>query len=95
MIESISIYELKKLNNINLIDIRSIEKYNNRHIPGSINIPLEKILTSYNKYLNKNEKYYIYCQKGIQSRKLCQILKNNGFNVINVTGGYEAWVLSE
>ena len=95
MIESISIYELKKLNNINLIDIRSIEKYNNRHIPGSINIPLEKMLTSYNKYLDKNKKYYIYCQKGIQSRKLCQILKNNGFNVINVTGGYEAWVLSE
>ena len=95
MIESISIYELKKLNNINLIDIRSIEKYNNRHIPGSINIPLEKMLTSYNKYLDKNKKYYIYCQKGIQSRKLCQILKNNGFNVINITGGYEAWVLSE
>ena len=95
MIESISIYELKKLNNINLIDIRSIEKYNNRHIPESINIPLEKMLTSYNKYLDKNKKYYIYCQKGIQSRKLCQILKNNGFNAINVTGGYEAWVLSE
>ena len=95
MIESISIYELKNLNNINLIDIRSIEKYNNRHIPESINIPLEKMLTSYNKYLDKNKKYYIYCQKGIQSRKLCQILKNNGFNVINVTGGYEAWVLSE
>ena len=95
MIESISVYELKKLNNINLIDIRSIEKYNNRHIPGSVNIPLEKMLTSYNKYLDKNKKYYIYCQKGIQSRKLCQILKNNGFNVINITGGYEAWVLSE
>lgn len=95
MVESISVYELKKLNNINLIDIRSIEKYNSRHIPGSLNIPLEKMLTSYNKYLDKNKKYYIYCQKGIQSRKLCQILKNNGFNVINITGGYEAWVLSE
>jgi len=95
MVESIFVYELKKLNNINLIDIRNIEKYNNRHIPGSVNIPLEKMLTSYNKYLDKNKKYYIYCQKGIQSRKLCQILKNNGFNVINITGGYEAWVLSE
>ena len=95
MVESISVYELKNLNNINLIDIRSIEKYKNRHITGAINIPLEKMLTNYNKYLDKNKKYYIYCQKGIQSRKLCQILKNNGFNVINITGGYEAWVLSE
>jgi rhodanese-related sulfurtransferase len=95
MVESISVYELKKLNNINIIDIRSIEKYNSRHIPNSMNISYEKILTSYNKYLDKNKEYYIYCQKGIQSRKLCQILKNNGFNVINITGGYEAWVLSE
>lgn len=95
MVESISVYELKKLNNINLIDIRSIEKYNNRHIPSSFNIPLEKMLIGYNKYLDKHKKYYIYCQKGIQSRKLCQILKNNGYNVVNIIGGYEAWVLSE
>ena len=95
MIESISIYELKKLNNINLIDIRSIEKYNNNHIPNAINIPLNNLLINFNKYLNKNEKYYIYCQRGIQSRKLCQILNNMGYSTINVTGGYEAWVLSE
>ena len=95
MIESISIYELKKLKNINIIDIRSIEKYNNRHIPGAINIQLDKMLINFNKYLNKSNKYYIYCQMGVQSRKLCQILKNNGFNVVNILGGYEAWVLSE
>ena len=95
MVESISVYELKKLNNINIIDIRSREKYNNRHMNSAINIPLEWLLINFNKYLDRNKKYYIYCQKGIQSRKLCQILKNNGFNVINITGGYESWVLSE
>lgn len=95
MIDSIFVYELKQLKNINIIDIRSIQKYNNRHIDGAINIPLEKLLINYNKYLDKNKKYYIYCQKGIQSRKLCQILKNNGFAVVNILGGYEAWVLNE
>jgi len=95
MIESISVYELKKLNNINIIDIRGVEKYNNRHIEGSINIPLSQLLINFNKYLDKNKKYYIYCQKGIQSRKICQILKKYGFNVVNIQGGYEAWVLSE
>ncbi len=95
MINSISVSELKKLNNINLIDIRSIEKYNSRHILNAINIPMEQLLINSNKYLNKNEKYYIYCQKGMQSRKLCQILQNNGYNVVNVTGGYEAWILNE
>ena len=95
MVESISIYKLKKLQNITIIDIRSIEKYNNRHIPGAINIPLDKLLINFNKHLSKSNKYYIYCQMGVQSRKMCQILKNSGFDVVNIEGGYEAWVLSE
>lgn len=95
MIDNISILELKKLKNINIIDIRNIEKYNNGHIDNSINIPLNNLLINFNKYLYKDKRYYIYCQMGVQSRKLCKILKNNGFDVVNITGGYEAWVLSK
>lgn len=95
MFESISVSDLKKLNYTNLIDIRSIEKYNSKHILNAVNIPLEQLLIRPQKYLLKGEKYYIYCQKGIQSRKLCQILINSGYNVVNVSGGYEAWILNE
>lgn len=95
MFESISVIELKKLNNPNIIDIRSIEKYNNKHIMNAINIPLEQLLIRPEKYLRKDIKYYIYCRKGIQSRKLCNILYNNGYDVVNITGGYEAWILNE
>lgn len=95
MIKSVSISEIKNLNNINLIDIRSNTSYNNGHIKNASNIALNELLIKPDKYLNKNEIYYIYCQKGMQSRKLCQILLNQNYNVINITGGYEAWVLSE
>lgn len=95
MFENISVTELKQLNNLNLIDIRSIEKYNYKHIMNAINIPLEQLLIRPEKYLRKGEKYYIYCQKGIQSRKLCQMLINKGYVVVNVTGGYESWILNE
>ncbi len=95
MVENISIQELKKLGNVDIIDIRSIERYNNGHIKNAINITLNQMLMNFNRYLNKNTKYYIYCQMGIQSRKMCQILKNNGFNVVNILGGYEAWILNE
>jgi len=95
MFKSIKVDELKKLNNINIIDIRSREKYNNKHIINAINIPLEQLLIRPEKYLTKVEKYYIYCQKGIQSRRLCQILTNNGYNVVNISGGYESWILNE
>ena len=95
MFESISVTDLKKLSNPNLIDIRSIEKYNNKHIMNAINIPLDQLLIKPEKYLMREKEYYIYCQKGIQSRKLCHILTNNGYNVVNVSGGYESWILNE
>ena len=95
MIENISVNELKKLNNANIIDIRSIEKYNNGYILNAKNISMEQLIVYPHKYLNKNQKYYIYCQKGIQSRKLCQILKKSGFYVIDISGGYEEWMINE
>lgn len=94
MFESISVNTLKDLHNINLIDIRSIEKYNDNHILNAKNIPLQELLIRPEKYLNRNDKYYIYCQKGVQSRKLCQMLSRN-YNVVNVTGGYESWILNQ
>ena len=93
MLESISIDELK--NKINIIDIRSIERYNNNHINGAINIPFEKLLINPSKYLSKNNIYYIYCQKGVQSKKACLMLKNMGYNVVNVNGGYESWIMEQ
>ena len=92
MFKNISVTELNEY--LNLIDIRSIEKYNNGHILGSINIPFQQLLIKPDKYLDRSKEYYIYCQKGIQRRKVCQILKNMGYDVINVSGGYEAWVIN-
>ena len=93
--ESISASELKKLKNIKLIDVRSKQKYNDSHILGAININYEQLLLYPSKYLDKFNKYYIYCQQGNKSRYVCNILSKNGYNVINVNGGYEAWILSE
>lgn len=95
MFESISANELKNIINPLIIDIRSIEKYNNGHIMNARNISMEQLLINPHKYINKNDKYYIYCQKGIQSRKLCPILISMGFKVINISGGYESWILNE
>lgn len=91
MIKNISVKELKNIDN--LIDIRSPEKYNSGHILNAINIPFNVLLIRYSDILNKNETYYIYCQRGIQSLKICDVLTKNGYDVINVTGGYEAWLL--
>lgn len=90
MISSININELKETENI--IDIRNIEKYNYNHIPGAINIPSEKLLLYPNKYLKKQEKYYIYCQHGQTSYNVCRILSNIGYNIVNLKGGYDNYI---
>lgn len=89
----ISIDDLLRLKNVNIIDIRSEQSYNNNHITGAKNIPYNKLITNPSKYLNKFDKYYIYCQKGLTSFKVCNKLNSLGYKTINIIGGYEAWIL--
>lgn len=92
---NISISELLKLNNISIIDIRSAENYNSNHIPNSRNIPYDLLINNPNKYLSKDQMYYIYCQKGIKSVRMCNLLNSLGYRTINIIGGYESWILEK
>ena len=94
MISSISVKEIGKITN-NIIDIRSIEKYNTSHIPNAKNIPRIELVKNYSKYLNKNEVYYIYCQYGKTSLQVCAYLTRLGYRVKNLLGGYEGWLLEK
>lgn len=92
--QRISINDLLSIiNSIKIIDIRSIQSFNNNHIPNSVNIPVEKLLYNPEQYINKNDIYYIYCQKGISSYNVCNILNKLGYRTISIDGGYEAWIL--
>ena len=95
MISNINMNELLSMNNINIIDIRSIEKYNDNHIPNATNIPQEKLLMNPNKYLEKDTRYYIYCQKGMSSYNICRILTKIGYKVTNINGGYESYIMNQ
>ena len=90
----ISIANLLELKNANIIDIRSGFKYSDNHIPFSINIPYDKLMSNPTEYLNKYDTYYIYCQKGITSKNCVNVLRAMGYNVYNVIGGYEEYIIS-
>lgn len=89
----ITVKELLSLINPNIIDIRSREKYNDNHLPNAINVDPQVLISNTSKYLDRNKVYYIYCQKGITSMRLVQLLRAYGYNVLSVRGGYEAWIL--
>lgn len=86
---------LKIQDKVNIIDIRIIENFNRSHIPNAKNIPMDSLLANPHKYLKFNENYYIYCQKGLVSPRVCNILRSKGFNVVNILGGYEEYLLSK
>ncbi len=94
MQSSISMKEFMKImDQVNIIDIRSIENYNRNHIPNARNIPWQTLLLYPEKYLSKKEVYYLYCQKGTRTKQITNVLANQGYKVVNILGGYEEWIL--
>ena len=52
-----------------------------------------KLINNPNDYINKEDIYYIYCQHGKTSLKTCIKLSKLGYNVINIMGGYDEWLI--
>jgi len=93
MLININFDELKKLiGSINIIDIRMKDDYDMGHIKTSINIPNSQLMCNYGRYLDKSKTYYLYCQYGKTSIKTCMYLSKLGYNVINITGGYDYFI---
>lgn len=44
-------------------------------------ISYDDLLTNYREILDKNKKYYIYCNSGIRSKKAVMILEYYGYDV--------------
>ena len=84
----ISIYELIKKNNVNIIDIRDKYSYNFGNLKNSINIPYYSLLANYSIYLNIKETYYLYCDYGKQSKEISDRLNMFGYKTFYVKEGY-------
>lgn len=76
-------------NNIKIIDIRSSLEFEKYNILGSINIPRMILLKSPDNYLNKNEEYYLICNKGEVSLSCARILNALGYKCYSIKGGVE------
>jgi NADPH-dependent 2,4-dienoyl-CoA reductase/sulfur reductase-like enzyme/rhodanese-related sulfurtransferase len=73
-----------------LIDVREVIEFNDGNIKNAINIPLSTLRSKY-KELDKSKKYVINCAVGIRGYIAERILKQAGYDVKNMIGGYKTY----
>ncbi len=93
MIRIIDVKDFNKITNPLVIDVREHDEYIRGHIPNAKNIPVEEILDNYDKYLNINDTYYVYCETSLRSIRVCEQLSDLGYKVFVINGGYKEWIL--
>ena len=77
---------------VELIDIREPYEYKSGTLKTAKNVPMDKLLQQPDHYLNKDKTYYIMCLSGGRSTRTCKALQKQGYQVINVAGGFGSYV---
>ena len=72
-----------------LIDVRSSGEFGRGSIPGAINIPVDEIRERKSEILSHD--LLINCQVGQRGHTASLLLKELGFNAVNLDGGYQTW----
>ncbi len=71
-----------------IIDVRTVGEFQNGHIKGSKNIPLDTISSKVSEIKQLDKPVIVCCQSGMRSAQAASIMKNNGIDVIN-GGGWQ------
>jgi rhodanese-related sulfurtransferase len=74
-----------------VIDLMNKEDYALRHIPGSVNIPLEE-LENRAAEIPKDKTVVAVCNRGLmKTEKAFEQLRKSGYNAVKLTGGNFGW----
>jgi NADPH-dependent 2,4-dienoyl-CoA reductase/sulfur reductase-like enzyme/rhodanese-related sulfurtransferase len=76
-------------NGYELIDVRTEAEFDRGSIPGAINMPVDSIRERKSELTNKN--LLVTCQVGQRGHTASLLLKELGFNAVNLDGGYLLW----
>lgn len=73
-----------------LLDVRSDLEHRNGNIPGSLHVPVDELRQRLNE-LDSSKEIWVYCQVGLRGYTASQILRQHGFNVRNLSGGFKTY----
>ena len=72
-----------------LVDVRTSSEYSAGNIPGAISMPVDEIRNRVLELTNKD--ILVNCQVGQRGHTATMLLKELGFNAVNLDGGYLTW----
>jgi rhodanese-related sulfurtransferase len=75
-----------------LLDVRSPQEFACGHIPGAMNIPVDDLRSRLDD-IPRGRDIAAYCQVGQRGYLATRILRQNGFKVSNIGGGYKTYKL--
>jgi rhodanese-related sulfurtransferase len=79
-------------NSVVLLDVRTLEERNHKHIKGSLHIPVNELSQNLKGLEKHRDKEIIcYCHSGSRSFMATLMLTNNGFQAANMKGGMIEW----
>jgi rhodanese-related sulfurtransferase len=91
MMQEISAIELMAIyKSASVVDVREMDEYVDGHVPGAKHIPLSMIPLRNNE-IAKETKHYVICEAGGRSAQACAYLAEQGFDVVNISGGTGSW----
>ncbi len=75
-----------------LLDVRTPEEYSAGHVPGATLVPVDDLRERLHE-LPKDRQIAVYCQVGQRGYLATRILLQNGFDAVNLGGGYKTFLL--
>ena len=72
-----------------LVDVRTAVEFGRGSIPGAISMPVDEIRDRVSELKNKD--VLVNCQVGQRGHTATMLLKELGFNAVNLDGGYLTW----
>ena len=72
---------------VTLLDVRTKEEFEDGHIEGFINIPVDELRERLGE-IEKEKPVYAICQSGLRSYIASRILEGNGYEAWNFSGGF-------
>lgn len=85
------VLEYKAAHGAVLLDVRTPQEYQEGHIPGSKNVPLQAIGNVVSVAKEKAVPLYVYCHSGARSRQAVGALQRMGYSNVTNIGGMAAY----